>query len=900
MSFRLIIRGIFLLWFICSGFSEEKSQIIDQGDKVQINLKNADIGVVIKYLAKFSGHHYLVDPTVKGKINIIANKPVTRSEAVIILEEALIFHNFTIMQHGLAKYVVPTRFAKQYGIEVKMGKEGVYQVDTANLQMRFFKLDYIGVRKMNTILNTIMGKNGQIIPHVQERMLQIIDTTFSLRRMAELMEKMDVPDSLLELFVVHLENTKASKMAAQIKSIFAKNLILKNSPNAIEAEEDKINFIADDRTNKILVITHPKYIEQIRETTRILDQELGAINQLGVYRVQHSDPESLKKLLTELFPKDEVKLIPDERMNAILVISRSDRMIQTVLRRAEKLDLKGPEDAGDVRVYYLEHSDAKDMADILSKLFDKKKPKNKNKEAVSIVPDEATNALVITGSRAQFDEVVAILKKLDIFRSQVLVEAVIVEVNMKFAKSLGLNAAMLAGNVGSLGSSSNGVLGIGGISDPTMTPGQGFNVGIFEDNINLTNGLPTPWALLKILKTSSHANLLSAPQILTLDNEEANINVGELVPIQTTTSTSINQSSNIRFEDVGLDLTIKPRITRKKTISLDVKLEVKSRSRDSIEGVNVPIIGRRGLKTVINTKHGDTVVIGGLMRDEKIKTDNRVPVLSRIPWIGRLFQKKETINNKTNLFVFLTPYILTDQNELKQVTKDLNKRMKASMDDSEVAPLSYSSTHGVNSVKEKTKLKPRQTRVDKITVDGKSEPIKAPLKTKGKVNKSKTSLLQSIRERRARSKRKTRKIEKSPFVKPKSKLKDIPKKSKTAFERQKPKLPSGLAAVDRPLRSQREKPLSRAVQFKPAANPQTLASARKKPRAMARRPKPLARLQKGAKSTHNAPGLQQSFENVLTRLREEISKEKPASPLDSDAEFKLLVSQLQENLRKKE
>ena len=282
MSFRLIIRGIFLLWFICSGFSEEKSQIIDQGDKVQINLKNADIGVVIKYLAKFSGHHYLVDPTVKGKINIIANKPVTRSEAVIILEEALIFHNFTIMQHGLAKYVVPTRFAKQYGIEVKMGKEGVYQVDTANLQMRFFKLDYIGVRKMNTILNTIMGKNGQIIPHVQERMLQIIDTTFSLRRMAELMEKMDVPDSLLELFVVHLENTKASKMAAQIKSIFAKNLILKNSPNAIEAEEDIINFIADDRTNKILVITHPKYIEQIRETTRILDQELGAINQRGV------------------------------------------------------------------------------------------------------------------------------------------------------------------------------------------------------------------------------------------------------------------------------------------------------------------------------------------------------------------------------------------------------------------------------------------------------------------------------------------------------------------------------------------------------------------------------------------------------------------------------------------
>ena len=116
-----------------------------------------------------------------------------------------------------------TRFAKQW-FDVKIGKAGVDKINTANLQMRFFKVEYIGVRKMQTILQTILGKNGQIIPHPQEMMLQVIDTTFSLKRMSELIDKMDVPDSLLEMYVVHLENTTAAKMINQLKAIFVKIL----------------------------------------------------------------------------------------------------------------------------------------------------------------------------------------------------------------------------------------------------------------------------------------------------------------------------------------------------------------------------------------------------------------------------------------------------------------------------------------------------------------------------------------------------------------------------------------------------------------------------------------------------------------------------------------------------
>ena len=701
----------------------QASQIVEQGDKVMINLNDADVSVIVEYLARFSGAHYLIDKTVKGTISIMANKPVTRKEAVIILEEALVFNNFTILQYGLAKYVIPTRFAKQYGIDMKIGNEGAKTIDSGNIEMRFFKLDFISVRKMNTILNTIMSKNGQIIPHVQEKMLQVIDQTFTIKRMAELIEKMDVPDELLELYIIHLENTKAEKMVAQLKNIFAKNLTLVDSPNELEAEEDKINFFADERTNKIMVICHQKFIEQIRSTTRVLDQELGIIQQVQLYQVKNADPEDLAKQLTDLFPADSVKIKSDERLQALLVISQSDRMIFEVIQMATRLDLEAPKGAGDVRVYYLEHSDAKEMAETLNKLFEKQKSKNP-KEELSIVPVEATNSLVVTGTRTMWEEVLAILEKLDIFRAQVMVEAVIVEVNMNFNKSIGLNLSQLGGDIG------GGKSAFGLISDPLLSLGGGLNVGVVPDNESLANILNpeskvTPLALLRMFKDSSQANLLSAPQILTMDNEEATINVGELVPIQTSNSTSISQVSNIRFEDVGLALTLKPRITQKKTISLDVKLEVKSRSSDQIKGIEVPIIGRRALDTVVNTQHGGTVVIGGLMKENKTTTQSSVPIVSRIPYLGKLFQKKSRDNKKTNLFVFLTPYILTDDDELKEMTSTINERMNDSMKTSEFNPLSYSEGRGVTGglPEKKTEVRP-QIKVERIAVDGIAEDVK--------------------------------------------------------------------------------------------------------------------------------------------------------------------------------
>ena len=269
--------------------------------------------------------------------------------------------------------------------------------------------------------------------------------------------------------------------------------------------------------------------------------------------------------------------------------------------------------------------------------------KSKQKKPVSIVPDESTNALVITGSKAQFDEVVAILKKLDIFRAQVLVEAVIVEVQMSYVKSLGVNLSAFGGNVGDNNA-------FGAVTNMGVTPGLGLNFGVVENDAELADLAANQKikALLRAFKNSNQANVLSAPQILTMDNEEAKIVVGEVVPLPTGVNTALNTGnqtiSNFRFEDVGLDLNIKPRITQKETISLDVKLEIKARSSDALFEFQVPIITRRSIDTTVNTRDGDTVVIGGLMRDQKDHTVEKIPLLSRLPLLGKLFRNKERRN----------------------------------------------------------------------------------------------------------------------------------------------------------------------------------------------------------------------------------------------------------------
>jgi len=727
---RLGIGICALLWLapVLPANPADRSQIVEQGDRVQLNLKNVDIAVVVEYLARFNDEHYIVDPTVKANISVVANKPVSRQDAVVILEQTINFYGFTIVKDGLIRKVIPTRFAKQMGITVKENYQDIEKLSSGGMEMRFFKLEWASVRKMNTLLNTIIGRDGQIIPYAEDRILQIIDSTAGMQRIADMLQKMDVPDSLLELYVIYLENTLAEPTINHLKNVFTKNLVLRNSPNEVETDEDRINFYSDPRTNVILVVTHPKYIEQIRETVRILDQGQGNIQQLKIYPVQHASPDVLSKQILDAFPANSIKITPDERLKALIIMAQSPKMLDTVVSVAKRLDIRGDESQSDVQVYYLEHTVAKDISETLNKLFEKKNTQQNQTaaklEPVSIVPDEATNSLVITGTKQQYLDVLNVIKKLDIFRSQVMVEAVIVEVSESAAKNFGTRFGGFEAGSG---------FNIAGLAQ-TVTPGlnNGITIAAVDSGVktfsDVVNDPLQIRAFLNALKTSSFANVLSSPQILTKDNQEAKITVGEIISLPTGVNTNLSNLNNttpINFsrEDVGLDLAIKPRITQKKTITLEIKLDVKNRGTGTdnpLSGVNIPSITKRSVDTTISTVDGGTVAIGGLLQDSKNDSNSEVPLLAKLPGIGKLFKSRSREVKKTNLFIFLTPYILNDQNETDHISKRIHNEMLNAQNKLNTETLSFDREKGA------TRFRDAEIKIQKITSDGILEDV--PLK----------------------------------------------------------------------------------------------------------------------------------------------------------------------------
>jgi hypothetical protein len=399
------------------------------------------------------------------------------------------------------------------------------------------------------------------------------------------------------------------------------------------------------------------------------------------------------------------------------------------MRTAERLDLKGPEEASDMHVYYLEHAEAKDVSDILMKLFEKR-PKKSN-ETISVVPDETTNSLVITASKVLFREMMQIIRKLDIFRAQVLVEAVVAEVSISNNKDIG---TMFFGTT-----ADGDNAGIVNILQPAAKITGGFNVGVLGNELgadeSLSDVISDPMSRLRALfsmsKTKSHLNVLSCPQILTMDNEEATITVGQVIPVQTGEfQGGTSSSTNYRFEDVGLNLTIKPRITQKKTISMDIDLEVKSKSNEVTSNALLPVINKKTLNTSINTRDTGTIVIGGLIDDRYDDAEQSTPLLSDLPLLGKLFRHRSKEKRKVNLFIFLTPHILTSDEDVKNMTHKISANMKLSLDGGEARPLTFDPKTGrfgkMGSGDGHLVKSNSRVIVEKISIDGIRETVEVP------------------------------------------------------------------------------------------------------------------------------------------------------------------------------
>ena len=443
-------------------------------------------------------------------------------------------------------------------------------------------------------------------------------------------------------------------------------------------------------TNVLIISDRGQNVDRLLKIISQIDKVSDS--SIEVVTLQHASAAEVVRILNGLQdrkakgPDAPVKMIADERTNSVLISGdATDRLRSRVL--IEHLDTPF-DNEGNTQVIYLKYANAKDMVTVLTGVtenIDKGNAAVKGAPAKANMPiyvqaDEAANALIISASPDVLRSLQGIIRKLDIRRAQVLVEAIIAEVSTDKVKELGVQW-IVDGSPG--GSGPVGVINLGTprISDiataaATGTPislPSGTMLGFGDFNSSSVNFA----ALIRALESDSSTNILSTPSILTLDNQEAEIVIGQNVPFVTgsytstgASSSSVNPFQTVQRQDVGLTLKVTPQINEGSAIQLSIENEISSINLSASTGASDLVTNKRVIKTTVMVEDGNTIILGGLLQEDLQQVEEKVPLLGDIPLFGALFRANSTTKNKKNLMVFLRPVILRDAATNSQVSSD--------------------------------------------------------------------------------------------------------------------------------------------------------------------------------------------------------------------------------------
>jgi general secretion pathway protein D len=538
-------------------------------------------------------------------VTIISPTKISIKEAYRVFESVLEVHGYSAVKAGKVTKIIPAPDARSKNIETKLRAEVASPQD--RLVTQLMPLRYADPDEIKRLFTPLVSKSSVIVAYRPTNMLIITDVHSNIQRLMKILDTIDLPGIGREITVIPLEYADATKLVGILDTVFQ---LPKKGKKAIQQEKAK--FVADERTNTVILLASEDDTFRIRQLIRMLDKET---------------------------PRGKEK----------------------------------------IRVYYLENATAEELAKVLSELPTRQGAEAKGKgaptlsEDIRITADKATNSLIISAASDDYVIIEEIIKKLDIPRAMVYIEALIMEVTV--GKDFRLGAEWLAAGDASLGNRA-AAYGGGFVNQPeqsalpglvTGIPPAGFSLGVFTEAIDIAgvqfNNLS---AVINAFQDDEDVNILSTPQILTTDNEEAKINVGENIPYQTRVSTSENETFNtFEYRDVGTTLTITPHISKDRLVRLSISLEVTNVSSTSLD--LQPTTLKRTVETTAIVKDTNTIVIGGLIDDKSSVTEFKVPLLGDIPILGWLFKSRSTSRKKTNLFVFLTPRVVQTPDEAADI-----------------------------------------------------------------------------------------------------------------------------------------------------------------------------------------------------------------------------------------
>ena len=583
-------------------------------DEITLNLKDADIRALISTVSKFTGKNFIIDPRVKAKVTVVSANTLTPEAVYEVFLSVLQVHGYAAVPTGSVIKIVPEVNAKQGPLPLS-GSKDTFADD--ELITKIIRLDHVPASQLVPILRPLVPQQGHLAAYNPTNTLIITDHAGNIQRLLKIIAGVDRPDSD-ELEIIPLKHASASELVRILNSL--------NAGAAAKDATNKIKLAADDRTNSILVTGDRSSRLKIRATITYLDTPLedGGGNTHVIY-LKYAKAENLVTILTGL--KEQSNKAVASKVKAAPVKATSGSVIS---------------------------------------------------QNAIIQGDEATNALIITADTNTVKNLKAVIRQLDIRRAQVLVEAIIAEITTNNNKEIGVGFAV-DGTTRDSGALPAGISNFAGVGDlltsvvsgtaPTSLP-AGLSFGLGGDN---GSGIRYG-ALLRALQTDQNTNILSTPNIVTLDNEEAELIVGQNLPFVTgsftgTGSTNPNNPfQTIERQDVGLTLKVTPQINEGDTVQMVIEQEVSSVIPGTIEqGIATR---KRSIKTSVLVDDGGILILGGLIADEVSDTESKVPLLGDIPIIGFLFRTENTTKSKQNLMVFLRPTILRDHKDAAFVTNE--------------------------------------------------------------------------------------------------------------------------------------------------------------------------------------------------------------------------------------
>ncbi|QRF62037.1 type II secretion system secretin GspD [Variovorax paradoxus] len=650
-------------------------------ERVVLNFVDADIASVVSALARFLGRSFLFDPRVKGQITLVSEGEVSAPTAYAMLSSALRMRGFAIVDVGEVSRVVPVADAKLQGGSVNTRSPG------GGLATRTFRLAYENAEAMLPVLKPLIAAENSIAAYPANNTLVVTDYVDNLERLARIIESIDTPTSL-DADIVKLRNGVATDVAALASELL--------EGSAGERGRRDIVVLADPRSNSIVIrSSSPGRTALARELIAKLENAQSDPGNLHVVYLRNAQAVNLAGVLRGLLTGES----PD-------TATSGSGSVRAALGAGGMLAGAGAANSGGTAATNGTNgtggssggntsggSNGSRFGGGVSGTAGGTGGRGGSASGgglgggggatafsaggVTVQADATTNTLLIAAPEPMYRSLRRVIDTLDQRRAQVLVESLIVEVTETDAAELGIQWMATGRNGQVIGGANYGAATLNAAARNSIEAlPRGLNIGIVDGTVNLpgVGGILNLKMLARALQAKNGANILSTPNILTLDNEPASIMVGKTVPFVsgqyiTNGTTNNNPFQTIQREDIGLKLNIRPQISEGGTVKLDIYQEVSSIDEQN-SGLSGIVTNKRALDTSVLVDDGQIMVLGGLMEDSVTHGSEGVPVLGDVPVLGNLFRYDKRQRAKTNLMVFLRPYVIRDANAGRGLTQD--------------------------------------------------------------------------------------------------------------------------------------------------------------------------------------------------------------------------------------